>query len=240
MFTIYKHTNTVTGKSYIGYTSLTMEERWKQHINNANSYKTTFTHKLWNSLRKYGSDCWNHKNLDFTFNEQEAKQKEIAYIQEYNSFEKGYNSTIGGDGVMSGRKHTPEAIEKIKEASRGRIFTKDRCRKISESKLGKKRSPEMIARMRTSLMGKKQSEETKRKKNAAVSAAFTTERKLQTSKRFSKLFKIISPQNEIFIGKGLKQWCAENKKTYHTFKTSASKNRPILYGKHKGWQVNYE
>lgn len=40
-----------------------------------------------------------------------------------------------------GYKHSPEAIEKIRQSSIGRVFTKERCEKIRLSKIGKKRPP---------------------------------------------------------------------------------------------------
>jgi group I intron endonuclease len=156
MFTIYKHTNTITGKVYVGYTGLTIEDRWKQHVKLASfpSRQGKKTVKLWNAIRKYGTNCWTHEILGEVVSQDEAKKQEICFITEYNSLVRGYNSTPGGDGVMQGQKHTEEARKKIAAASKGRIFSKEACKKISNSKLGKPRSPETIEKIRIALTGK--------------------------------------------------------------------------------------
>ena len=136
MYTIYKHTNTMTGKAYIGHSSKTMEERWREHIKLARipSRKTTKTVKLWNAIRKYGTDCWTHEIVAVCWSANEAKDMERTAISEQNTFVAGYNSSVGGDGVMEGRKHTPEAKEKIRQAGIGRKFTSESCERIAESK----------------------------------------------------------------------------------------------------------
>lgn len=92
---IYKHTNLVNGKIYIGQTSKTMEERWKQHL-----ASKTFT-KFSKALRKYGPDNWNHEILEYNIATQElADEKEIYWIKKFNSFSNlGYNLTNGGPPI---------------------------------------------------------------------------------------------------------------------------------------------
>ena len=48
---IYKITNTVNGKIYVGQTVRTLEERKWQHINTA---KNGHKNHLYNAMRKYG------------------------------------------------------------------------------------------------------------------------------------------------------------------------------------------
>lgn len=88
---IYKITNKVNGKSYIGQTRYTVEFRWRQHQHKKDD---TYFH---NAIHKYGSanftvetleEC-DYKNLD---------SREIFYIAKYDTFNNGYNLTIGGDG----------------------------------------------------------------------------------------------------------------------------------------------
>lgn len=95
MFHVYKHTFKSTGKSYIGYTGLTVEERLHKHSTNANSgIKTHF----YNAIRKYGLGDIITETLYSCGNEQTAKDMEVHYIKEYNTFKDGYNSTEGGTG----------------------------------------------------------------------------------------------------------------------------------------------
>lgn len=88
---IYKITNKVNGKSYIGQTRYTIEFRWRQHQHKKDN---TYFH---NAIHKYGienfiveqlEEC-DIKNLD---------SREIFYIAKYNTFQDGYNLTIGGNG----------------------------------------------------------------------------------------------------------------------------------------------
>jgi group I intron endonuclease len=136
MYTLYKHINTITGKSYIGFTSFTMEERWRQHIKLATVpfRRSKKTVKFWNAIRKYGVDCWKHEVLTMCETAEEARNMERRLIAEENTLVAGYNSTAGGDGVMKGRKHTDEAREKIRLAGIGRVFTKERRVRIAKSK----------------------------------------------------------------------------------------------------------
>ena len=55
---IYKHTCVVTNKSYIGYTTKSMEDRWKEHIDMVNLGSKFYFH---NAIRKYGSDNFTQK-----------------------------------------------------------------------------------------------------------------------------------------------------------------------------------
>lgn len=88
---IYKITNKVNGKSYIGQTRYTIEFRWKQHQHKKDN---TYFH---NAIHKYGVDNFNIEILE-ECNIEELNQKEIFYIAKYDTFKNGYNLTIGGDG----------------------------------------------------------------------------------------------------------------------------------------------
>lgn len=88
---IYKITNKVNGKVYIGQTRYTVEFRWRQHI-----HKKDNTH-FHNAIRKYGVDNFIVETLE-ECDYKDLNSKEIFYIAKYDSFKKGYNSTLGGDG----------------------------------------------------------------------------------------------------------------------------------------------
>ena len=91
---IYKITNKVNNKSYIGQTRYTLEFRWRQHLN---SKDNCYFHK---AIKKYGSENFSVEVLeecDF----KDLDSREIYYIAKYDTFKNGYNSTIGGDGVRT-------------------------------------------------------------------------------------------------------------------------------------------
>lgn len=88
---IYKITNKVNGKSYIGQTRYTLEFRWRQHIHKKDN---TYFH---NAIRKYGVDNFSIEALE-EVEVSRLNDREIFYIAKYNTFNDGYNLTIGGDG----------------------------------------------------------------------------------------------------------------------------------------------
>jgi hypothetical protein len=99
MFTVYKHTCLTNGKAYVGWTSLSLEERWIQHC-----YFATYGSKyaFHRAIRKYGTDCWTHEVLEEHASAFEAKQAEVRLIAQHSTYTKdgcGYNMTLGGDGA---------------------------------------------------------------------------------------------------------------------------------------------
>ena len=88
---IYKITNKVNGMSYIGQTRYTVEFRWRQHQHKKDN---TYLH---NSIRKYGIENFTVETLE-ECSVEELNSKEIYYIAKYNTFNEGYNLTIGGEG----------------------------------------------------------------------------------------------------------------------------------------------
>ena len=108
---IYRHWIINDGgieKSYIGQTRQNnVEVRWGI---NGNGYKPQndkeYT-KFWNAICKYGWDSFNHDILEVVENEtveelvKELNKLEKQYIKKYDSYYNGYNSTIGGEGVLT-------------------------------------------------------------------------------------------------------------------------------------------
>ena len=102
------------GKHYIGLTT-SLEQRHKKHKCDA---KSGDRKRLYNSLRKYGMvDTFELIEIDTADTLEELREKEIAYIQKYNSFHKngrGYNMTLGGEGT-NGYVFTEEDRKKMSE-----------------------------------------------------------------------------------------------------------------------------
>lgn len=100
MSSIYKITNIITNKNYIGYTSRTIARRFYEHKWEAlNREDTNNTSYLYASMRKYGTDCFIIEEL-FNFEEEEYCWEELEkyYIKEYNTLSpNGYNLLGGGN-----------------------------------------------------------------------------------------------------------------------------------------------
>lgn len=103
---IYKITNKVNGKSYIGQTRYTVEFRWRQHQHKKDN---VYFH---NAIKKYGASNFTIETLEECDIEQ-LNSREIFYIAKYDTFNNGYNLTIGGDG--SRRLLLDDKYEEIQE-----------------------------------------------------------------------------------------------------------------------------
>ena len=93
---IYKIVNDINEKVYVGKTSNTVEERFKQHINDSTKRKYE-QRPLYNAINKYGAEHFSiHliEECDISI-ENEREQYWIGY---YKGYEEGYNATRGGEG----------------------------------------------------------------------------------------------------------------------------------------------
>lgn len=90
---IYKVINTKTDEIYIGATTKSLNERKIDHIQKSNIGKG---YKFHNAISTYGIDSFKWEQIDTASNNDELASKEIKYISEYNSFEKGLNGDRGG------------------------------------------------------------------------------------------------------------------------------------------------
>lgn len=91
---IYKITNNINGKVYIGQTIKTIKKRWQQHI--CNSSKPYFQQiVLYKAMKKYGKENFYIEPIEEIDNSQ-LDEREKYWIKYYNSYKNGYNSTIGG------------------------------------------------------------------------------------------------------------------------------------------------
>ena len=122
MAIIYKITNIVNNKIYIGCTIKSIDKRFSEHISRSKKENNI---KLYNSIRKYGEENFIIEKI-IDCEECEMFDLEMKYISEFNSFELGLNSSIGGEGCL-GYKHTKESLEKISgENSYSIKFRKDK------------------------------------------------------------------------------------------------------------------
>lgn len=101
---IYKIVNDINSLIYIGKTTRSMESRWHDHIKNSYIQQVS---KLHNAMRKYGVEHFHIELVEDKIPNEILNDREIYWIQQYNSYENGYNSTLGGDGS---NKYSPERI----------------------------------------------------------------------------------------------------------------------------------
>lgn len=137
---IYKITNRINGKVYIGQTTRPLTVRWKQHCNPAN----TNCIALHRAIQKYGKENFTVEQIDVACDIDELNEKEIYWIKFYDSVnsEKGYNLKVGGEHTTM----SDETRHRLGNGNRGKTFSEGQKRKMSESHKGSKMSKEAIAK----------------------------------------------------------------------------------------------
>jgi len=176
---VYCHTNLNNSKCYVGWTSTTMEKRWKRHCGASKAGSRNHFHA---AIRKWGIDCWEHEILESLPTAEEAKLAEILWIQNkkshiYTNEGVGYNETLGGEGCAGckrtaehraaisymAKNRSPELRYKIGSANRGKKFSQEYREKIGNSVRGNRHSEETKEKIRSSNQGQKRTSETREK-----------------------------------------------------------------------------
>jgi len=97
---VYKHTSVISGKSYIGQTIQSVDERWAQHKTAA--FRQEHGCRVFeNAINKYSPDGFTHEILIKTM-ENLVDFYEAYFINHYDTIApKGYNLRAGGNGGCS-------------------------------------------------------------------------------------------------------------------------------------------
>lgn len=115
MYKLYQITNTVNGKSYVGITKLSINERWNVHVSNSRKPKYPLHH----AIAKYGSTSFvinlleeNEDRKVISLLEEPAIQRLRTHITQH-----GYNVAKGGYGGDLGPEAQRKRLETIKNYS---------------------------------------------------------------------------------------------------------------------------
>jgi group I intron endonuclease len=111
---IYKITNKINNKIYIGCTINSLEKRYYEHLYRC--FKTDYKSKLYNSIKKYGEENF-YIELIEECDLSNIYEIEKKYIEQYDSFNNGLNNTLGGEGCL-GYIHSPEIRRKISKLTK--------------------------------------------------------------------------------------------------------------------------
>ena len=128
---IYKITNQINGKIYIG----------KHSTDNLDDGYMGSGILICKAEKKYGIENFTKEYLAFCDTEEKLNWFEKFYIKKYKAKEVGYNLTDGGDGHL-GFIMTEETKQKLSEAKKGKILSEEHKQKLSEAKKGKTLSEE--------------------------------------------------------------------------------------------------
>lgn len=108
MIGIYKITNKINNKTYIGQ-SKDIQRRWKQHINNSKNIKhSSYFNPLYVDFRKYGIENFDFEILQTfeKYNKIELDKAELSFMKKFNTLQNGYNIL-----ASTGQKIVLENIE---------------------------------------------------------------------------------------------------------------------------------
>lgn len=125
-------------KYYIGQTVKSIKARAGK---NGLQYQTNPNSKIARAIKKWGWESFEVTILEEGIESiEELNKMEMYYIGLYDSYNNGYNSTLGGEGQL-GRKASPETIEKLKKShvgqkpwNKGVPATEEAKKKMSEAK----------------------------------------------------------------------------------------------------------
>lgn len=198
---VYKVTNNITGKVYIGQTVRGLTSRRREHLSDTRRKKyVSYFHK---AIRKYGEEVFDWDVIEYCYSKEEMDGMEFHYIMQYKSFKpNGYNLTFGGGGVV------------------GYVCSKETRRKKSIAKMGDK-NPAKRSEVREKMSrnhadfsgennpnyGKPRPEETRRKITRTLTGRYVGEKHV-----LAKKYVIITPEREEFVVHGLVNFCRNYKK----------------------------
>lgn len=121
---IYKITNNINGRVYIGQTIGTIEKRFNEHKRDAIKGCQYALHR---AMRKYGIDNFSVEEIEQCSTE-ELDDREQYWISFYDSYYQGYNMTIGGSAF----RKPPLSEEKKQQILDLYINTNDSIKDISK------------------------------------------------------------------------------------------------------------
>jgi group I intron endonuclease len=207
---IYKITNNINNKIYIGQTIEDLKKRWSRH--NWTCTKGRNAMAITNAIIKYGKENFIIEQIDTANTIDELNDKEIYYINKLNSLSpNGYNLTTGG-----GNKRLSEETK----------------RKISESNKGKKRSEETKRKLSESHKGWVPTEETKDKWRKSFSGKKPSEKTVKGSIEYNqKTYTLLNPEGILVTFTNMKLFCKENNLCNSKLCLVANGKRKT----HKGW-----
>lgn len=241
---VYKITNLVNGKIYIG----------KHSTDNLDDNYMGSGTRLRQAYKKYGLECFIKEVIDYYTTEVELNQGEIYWIAKFNSTDPkiGYNLTYGGEGEIP----TKETKKKMSESQKGRPLSEDHKtklrkphkmtytkteehrRKLSESLKGKlvgrhlsdetkQKISETNKGKPSSMKGKKHSDETKQKLSVVLKGKYCGENSPNYGKHLSEEHrrKISQSLKGVLKGKSLSEETKRKLSETHKGKPSPRKGK---------------
>lgn len=189
IYSVYKITNIINNKVYIGFTSKSIDNRFNTHISRINNSNQAIHY----AMAKYGVNNFIIESIYESLNKEHTKNvMESHFITEYQSHVDnghGYNMSYGGDGVVN-----PCQLTRYRQGSANR---------------GKKRGPQSATTKK--LIGLANSKKTRTQAEKDHLRKINTGKK-QSAKSVlarSREWLVTSPAGESFYIINLSQFCRD-------------------------------
>ena len=195
MHTVYKITCDINGKAYIGCTSRPLHKRFSEHKYQASKGKKL---KLYNAMRKYGTDSFTIEPICEYTNRDEMLKHEVHLIERHDTVINGYNNSMGGESGFYGIKGDKHPLYGT---------TRNQQQKDHQSKMMKGR----FTGTENHFNGKSHSIESKQKisvKNRGMKPHTT------------KYWKVVLPNGDRIVTKDRVQFCKEHDLNYNSVRTA--------------------
>lgn len=150
MFYIYRITNLISGKTYIGQHKFSLDKN-DGYMGSGRLIKQAF--------KKYGEENFKKEILEVALSKFEVNILEKYYIAKERTKGKAeYNIANGGEGPMCGKLHSPEVCTKMSKAAIGKYCGKNNPmygrRGKDNPNFGKHHSPETCKKISEAMSGK--------------------------------------------------------------------------------------
>ncbi len=159
---VYLVKNKINGKRYVGMTTRSVEERWKEHVQDRNS-KAQRNKALSRAIRKYGETSFEISVIGVC---RTGRKQDLSWLETFciatagTKGASGYNMTDGGEGTR-GKKVSEKTKAKIRAARSKQVIvgtpcSEERAERIGNANRGKKRSAKVRKSKSRAMLGKPQ------------------------------------------------------------------------------------
>lgn len=235
---IYKITNAINNKVYVGQTIKDLKIRWSQHKSQTRYVGQNCNRKicryLHTSMKKYGIENFFIEIIETCQNIGELNSKEVYWIKKLNSLApNGYNLNYGGDNKKHSERTKKLLSEKLSGKNNG-MFGKKGSQKQKDW-LADYNKNKVISDKTLEKMKKAQQLRTSLGLNKGFNRKKTKEEIEKTRLKLCKKYIVTSPESIEICVWDMTLFCTEQNLSSRGLRRVASKDR----NSHKGWKCRY-
>lgn len=240
IYKIYKATNKITNKIYIGVTRRPLHKRIADHIRQ--SKKPIY--KFHRAINKYGVDSFLFEIISENLLSEEAMLKEIECIKLYDSYNNGYNSTIGGECPSQSRGRNFWT----KESAESFLVSRKKWLESAEGIQFRQRASERFKKLKPEQFASAESKAkaVEKYKDWIYNTEAGTKRRRESAEnmrviqklRHNGIYKLQDPTGYIHIIEGdIMIFCKQHNLSFHSFYYALTHNSCNVRGPNAGWKI---